>query len=645
MLITLSKISKIYNGSHVIKDVDLTVSKLDRLGLIGLNGCGKSTLLRMIAGRELPDGGDISYGGNVTVGYLEQGTGLNTENSVFEEMRQVFSHLLEIKAQMTEIEECFHTEDMPAVNAQSPESKPHDVLNKYAEISAYFEQNDGYAIDYKIKTVLNGMGFGEQMYAREVSALSGGEKMKLSICKLLLEQPDLLMLDEPTNHLDLQTLAWLEQWLKSYKGALLTVSHDRYFLDMICTGICEIENTVLKRYKGGYSSFLALKELDLKSQRKQYESLKKKAADLQDYVARNHVRASTAKSAHSKALALERLGEITDPEIRHTDVKLKFEFDVNPSLDLLEVKNLDLTAGEKVLAKNISFEVKRTQRVGVIGANGTGKSTLIKALINKEKGVTWGVNVRPAYFEQGNTFAVKQTVFEHLRELYPAMSDYEIYSLLASVRLYGENVHKEIGVLSGGETAKVKLAIIMKSKSNILLLDEPTNHLDLASREVLEKALSEYEGTVIFVSHDRFLLDKLADRIIEFTGSGVRIFNGNWTHYQQSQTKPDIGLRGGENLSASKKNSVSENPDRSYVHISAKEKRSLEAARRNKRAEYEKNLEQLEAELNVLEHEITKEEVYTDFNLMNEKCRRMEEIRKLTEECFQFLIEFEENPQ
>ncbi|MGN1036827.1 MAG: ABC-F family ATP-binding cassette domain-containing protein, partial [Ruminococcus sp.] len=531
MLINLTDINKFYNGNQVLKNINLTIDESDKIGLVGVNGCGKSTLIKIIIGKTDPDrfterDGIVSKASKTTIGYLEQMGGLDSESTVIDEMKKVFSNIDNAIATMREIE----------IEMSKGNTSRND---EYHRLSSWVESNDGYNTDVKIKMILNGMGFTENELGRTVSGFSGGEKTRLAIAKLLLEEPNILILDEPTNHLDFKTIMWLEDYLKSYKGAVLVVSHDRFFLDRVCTSICEIERGVLTRYKGNYSAFTRLKEEAVARQEKEYELQQKEIAKMEDYVAKNLVRASTSKSAKSRIKALDKMERIEKPITYTKSAKIRFTYPVEPPIDVLSVKNIDISVGEgrerKTLLDEISFSVRRGDKVGIIGDNGIGKSTLLKIIQEKipHKGlVRWNSNIRISYFEQESTNLNKAlTVMEELHHRYPSMTELEIRNILAQVRLTGENVFKETGVISGGERAKLCFAIMMLEHGNVLILDEPTNHLDLSSKDSIEQALEEYTGTIIFVSHDRYLLSKIATRIIELKSDGYEIYENNFAKY------------------------------------------------------------------------------------------------------------------
>ncbi len=635
MLIRLNDVNKIYNGNLVLQNIDLTIEDRDRIGLIGVNGCGKSTLLKLITGQILPDhikegDGEIAYSGKTTVGYLEQMSGLDRESTVWTEMRSVFSELLDAQERMRQLEE-------------KMQSGSSDVADEYHRLQSWFESNEGYQIDVKIKTILGGMGFDESTYDRIISGFSGGEKTRLAIAKLLLEEPNLLILDEPTNHLDFKTVMWLEDYLRDYKGALLIVSHDRYFLDRLCTSICEIERTRLTRYKGNYTAFTALKEAAVARQMKEYELQQKEIAKLEDYVTRNQTRASTAKSAQSRIKQLEKIERIEKPLTYHKQARVRFDFDIDPPQQLLTVQDIDISVGEgtarKTLVESLSFEVRRGEKWGIIGDNGIGKSTLLKELqgILPHKGrVRWTSNVKRSYFEQESAnLHPEKSIMQEIHDRVPTWTDLQVRSLLGQVRITGEDVYKPVGVISGGERAKVCFAVMMIERGNVLILDEPTNHLDISMKEVIEDALMEFSGTILFVSHDRYLLDRVADRILEITADGIRIYQGGFQSWLDAEQQRQRELRTAQTVQKPA-------PKGEKPAYRSKQQRALEAKQRSRKRELEKLSDELQQELDLLNEEIAREEVYSDFELMQQKCHRMDEIRIMLDETLDELIMIED---
>lgn len=629
MLLNVEHLYKYFNGQALLKDINFTVEDREAVGLIGINGCGKSTLLNIITGSEgfdkTPEGlGSVNIAGKASIGFLRQNSGLNSELTIGEEMKNAFAPLLETLDKMKVLEK-----------KMADGGDIDSISHEYAELSSYFEARDGYRIDVKIKQVLNGMGFGSTPTDRVISTLSGGEKTRLALAKLLLEEPNLLILDEPTNHLDFETLMWLEDYLKGYKGAIIIVSHDRYFLNKVCTRICEIEQGRLTSYRGDYSSYLVQKKMNSERQLKEYEAQQKEIAKLEDYVAKNLVRASTSKMAKSRQHMLDRIERIDKPLMYTKPPKIKLEYDIEPTKDIVRVVDCPLVVGEgadkKELIKSLTMNVRRGEHVAIIGANGIGKTSILKliqGIIPHEGGnISWGGNVKISYFEQEHAILdPHKTVLEEIMDRYPRLSEQQARSVLGAVLLTGENVFKPISVLSGGERAKLCFAIMALNRGNVLVLDEPTNHLDLSTKEVLEDALAEFGGTIILVSHDRYLLNKVASRIIEIKHDGVNSYEGNFDAYseavnaaRQLKMQSEAEIKRAEEEKAYKKNKA-----RQYR---SKEQRAADAQKRNRIRELEKEIEDTEVLIFELENAISDPEIASDYSKMSEKCKELEEAK------------------
>ena len=629
MLLNVEHLYKYFNGQALLKDINFTVEDREAVGLIGINGCGKSTLLNIITGREgydeTPEGlGSVNIAGKASIGFLRQNSGLNSELTIGEEMKNAFAPLLETLDKMKVLEK-----------KMADGGDIDSISHEYAELSSYFEARDGYRIDVKIKQVLNGMGFGSTPTDRVISTLSGGEKTRLALAKLLLEEPNLLILDEPTNHLDFETLMWLEDYLKGYKGAIIIVSHDRYFLNKVCTRICEIEQGRLTSYRGDYSSYLAQKKMNSKRQLKEYEAQQKEIAKLEDYVAKNLVRASTSKMAKSRQHMLDRIERIDKPLMYTKPPKIKLEYDIEPTKDIVRVVDCPLVVGEgsdkKELIKSLTMNVRRGEHVAIIGANGIGKTSILKliqGIIPHEGGnISWGGNVKISYFEQEHAILdPHKTVLEEIMDRYPRLSEQQARSVLGAVLLTGENVFKPISVLSGGERAKLCFAIMALNRGNVLVLDEPTNHLDLNTKEVLEDALAEFGGTIILVSHDRYLLNKVASRIIEIKHDEVNSYEGNFDAYSEAvNAARQLKMQSEAEIKrAEEEKAYKENKARQYR---SKEQRAADAQKRNRIRELEKEIEDTEVLIFELENAISDPEIASDYSKMSEKCKELEEAK------------------
>ena len=643
MIVSIESINKYFNGEVLLKDISLTIEEKETVGLIGSNGCGKTTLLNIITGCEefdkAPDGsGSISVDPRAVVGYLRQNSGLESHRTIEEEMRSAFEQLISTKERM----------DILSAQMQTAQGEELEkISHEYSRLNTYFEARDGYRMDVRIKQVLGGMGFGETDTSQVVDTLSGGEKTRLALAKLLLEQPDLLILDEPTNHLDLNTLMWLEEHLKSYKGSVLVVSHDRYFIDRVCTRICEIEQGHIYSYKGDYSAYLVQRKMRDERMMKEFEAQQKEIAKLEDYIARNKVRASTAKMAKSRQHMLDRIDRLDKPSSYTKPPKIDLCYDIEPTKDIVKVSQCPLEVGEgeqkRVLIKDLSFNVRRGEHVGIIGPNGIGKSSILKliqGLIPHDGGsISWGNNVKISYFDQEHKELDRHnTVIGEVQRKNPRLSDGDARNVLGSVLIRGENVFKPVSVISGGERAKLYFAIMALNRGNVLVLDEPTNHLDMMTKEVLEDALAAFEGTIILVSHDRYLLNKVADRILEVTAEGVNSYEGNFDAYYREYTTQQQALQAQAEQQKKASELAAYEQKKQQSHKS-KQQRALDAKRREQIRQLEKEIEQTEELIAKLEGEISDPAVAADYSSINEKCSQLDRARQKLEEDMELWAE------
>lgn len=624
MLISTKELNKSFGENLILKNINMTIEDKTRYGLIGVNGAGKSTLLSILMGELDYDGGELYKASGLNIGYLKQNTGLDRSSTIIAEMRNVFSDLLCVENDLHILEEKMQSA------AEHDSSEYKRLMSEYSKKQAYFESCDGYNIDIRIKTILNGMGFQEKDLDTEIRTLSGGEKTRLAIAALLLEEPNLLILDEPTNHLDFKTLNWLENYLvESYKGSLLIVSHDRYFLDKTVDNMFEIQNGRLESYPGNYSKYLVLRAERRELQQKEYEAQQLEIAQMETYIQKNIARASTSASAKSRVKALESMEIIEKPDADIKPIKLRFDIIKEPYKDVLTVENLDVSVGDELitLCESVDFNVKRGEKIALIGDNGIGKSSFLKTIQglipHKHGTVTWGKNTSISYYEQENlNLNPDNLAIDELWDRFPRVPEASIRKILGSVRLTKEDVYKPVKVISGGERAKLAFCIIMLEKSNVILFDEPTNHLDLPSKEVLEQALNDYEGTLIFVTHDRYLLNKVPDKIAEMTKDGIMIYDGNYEYYKER--KEWLKAKNRENTADNKENkmSVKQTSNGSYR---SKEQRRADAQRKQRVAELERLIAETEDAISVLEKEMAAEEVFYDYKLMAEKTAQLEE--------------------
>jgi len=613
MILSLENITKSFGAHLVLSEVTAKIEDNDKIGLVGPNGAGKSTLLNIICQDLEVDGGTLSLSGK-SLGFLRQNSGLDNNGSILSEMRGVFSPLYEMQRQMRELE--------VQISAATNRAAGYEELTAlYAGIQTRFESLDGYLIDVKISTVLNGMGFLGVDTATPIHTLSGGEKTRLALCKLLLEAPELLILDEPTNHLDFKTLLWLEEYLRSYKGALLVVSHDRYFLDQLCTSIWALEQNRLDVYSGNYSRYVVQKAERDERLRKEYEMQQAEIAEMKDFIARNIVRASTTARAQSRQKALDKMELTEKPRPPAKPANIRFTYKREPVQDVLSVEKLALAVGEgsdrKELCSNVDFSLRRGDKVALIGLNGIGKSSFLKALqgiIPTEKGnIYWGKNTDISYFEQEElNFSPEKSALDELWDRFPREYEHTIRTVLGNVGLTGENVYKRVGALSGGERAKLKFALLILSCGNVLLMDEPTNHLDAATKEALDTALCAYTGTLLIISHDRYLLNKFPDKIAEMHNDHIAVYPGRYDSYvQQKNREAPLPSPVRRETAAAKQQSG---------HYRSKKQRSENAARKKRIAELESLIEALETEIFQLENDTADPRIARDYILLQEKC-------------------------
>lgn len=628
MLASLENVTKSFGDQTIFQGVSLKIEEGDRIGLIGVNGAGKSTLLEVLEGTQEFESGQRSIQNGLAIGFLRQNSGLMGENTIHQEMRSAFSALLEIKQKLKTL-----AAQLETLDKQSPQAM--EITQEYARLQTYFEANEGYLIDIKINTVLHGMGFGSRDPSTPVKALSGGEKTRLALCRLLLQAPKLLILDEPTNHLDFASLDWLEEYLEGYKGAIVVVSHDRYFLDKLVTKIWELDRKEFFSYKGNYTKYTQLKEERYQRQLKEYEAQQVQIAALEDYIARNKVRATTAQMAKSREKELERLPRIAKPKPPVPPANIRFSFEKEPVKEVLHVTGLALSVGQgaekRQLCSNLDFDLLRGQKVALVGANGVGKSTFLKTLMNLlslEQGkIVWGKHVKVSYFEQEQTkLHPNKTVLQELWDRYPKAYEQEIRTALGGVRFSGDTIYKRVDALSGGEKARLKFAIMMLEKGNVLLLDEPTNHLDLATKDVLDRALMEYEGTILAVSHDRYLLSRMPTKIVEMTPEGFIWYDGGYEKYKNRQAAAIGAANAAKEPFADAQGAAA--PAGTNEYYRSKKQRAQQVARKKRFVQVEEEISQLEEEISQKEGLLASPQVASDYEQVALLCQELESLRE-----------------
>ena len=537
IILSAQHIAKSFGVNAVLRDVSLTVQQGDRIGLVGVNGCGKSTLMRILAGLDAQDGGEISLVRGLRVGYLAQQNMVTSGETVWNELQKVYEQVFAMEKKLRELED-------EMAHAHTDVQRFAQLSADYDRLTQRFEEADGYSWKSMVSGVLNGLGFKPAQYDQCVDSLSGGEQTRLCLARLLLQKPDLLLLDEPTNHLDMETLQWLENYLAAYKGSVLVISHDRYFLDHVCTGIVEILMGSSEQYNGNYTRYIAQRQERFESRMRAYEIQQKEIERQQAIIARYRMfnREKSIRAAESREKALDRMEKLEKP-VDERAIRFSFEARRRTGEDVLQLTEISKSFGEKHLFHDLTLRVRAGDRVALIGPNGVGKSTLIKIIVGEEQPDTgfirYGSNVDIGYYDQHqSTLHADKTVLDEIWDRFPQMEQSNVRGALGMFLFTGDDVFKPIHTLSGGEKGRVALTALMLRKDNLLLLDEPTNHLDMDSREVLEDALADFGGTIITVSHDRYFINRIANRIIEMQPDGVTEYIGNYDDYIERKNRP-----------------------------------------------------------------------------------------------------------
>lgn len=642
ILLQVNQLNKYYGADLVLSNIKLEIHTRDRIALVGRNGSGKSTLLKIIAGELAYDSGEIIKPKEVTIGFLDQHTGLVSDRTIWDEMLTVFEHLRSMEKRLRNLEQ-----EMAKEETYTDEGKYKQILSEYDYLQHEFKELGGYQYEADIRSVLHGLNFSTFNYQEtKISNLSGGQKTRLALGKLLLSKPDILILDEPTNHLDIDTLTWLEQYLQSYDGAILIVSHDRYFLDKLVNQVYECAQTTLTKYVGNYSQYLVQKAENYERDLKMYEKQQDEIARMKEFIAKNLTRASTTKRAQSRRKALERMQMIDKPHRDDKSANFSFQIERQSGNEVLNVVDLAIGYGANQISKNIHFRIQRGDSIALLGPNGVGKSTLLKTIVGQLQALSgnihFGANVTIAYYdqEQANLTSNKR-VLNELWDEYPTKTEKEIRTILGNFLFSGDDVLKTVSTLSGGEKARLSLAKLMMLNANFLILDEPTNHLDLDSKEILENALVDFPGTILFVSHDRYFINRIATKVFELSTDGVTEYLGDYDYYiEKKEEMMEI-----QKLSEESEHNQTQEPasdlDAKTRYEQEKELKKLERQKKRRVEEIETLIESLEMEIAEKEQQFLHPEIYSDHTKVAELNKEIEKAKAKIETLLEEWSELE----
>ena len=625
IVVSGTDINKTYGTDVVLEDVSFHVNKGDRIGIVGPNGSGKTTLLSIIAGELPASSGNVYIRSEYTIGYLKQKNHFFAGGTVIEEAEKNFEHFFKMEKDIERLSQAISDHTSPSFDSD---------LAKYSQLMEDYENAGGYTYKSELRAVLKHMGFDEEAQHKKIDMLSGGERTRLALSCMLLKKPDILMLDEPTNHLDLSMLAWLETYLKSYNGTIMLVSHDRYFLDKLVDHIFDMTGGELVEYKGNYSEYLVKRDERLQVMLKEYEKQQKEIARQEEIIRRfkQHNTEHLVKRAQSREKRLAHLEILERPETKQAKLKLSFDANYKSGNDVVIAEDLEKSYGEKHLFSHVSMDIKKGEKICFIGDNGIGKTTLMKILLGREKAddgyLKIGYNVEWGYYDQGQLLLDdNETVLGEMKNAYHLYTDTEMRSLLGRFLFFGDDVFKKVGSLSGGEKAKLSLLKLMLSGANTLVLDEPTNHLDIDSKEVVEAAISEFAGTVLIVSHDRFLLSKIPDRIFELTEDGLVEYKGKFDYYLEKKEAMEAAC---EELVQEAPEVVTSQDDRQLKKQQEAEDRRL----KRRTEELEAKIHQLEGAISELETEMCKEERVIDVAYMREAAEALTNLKEELDDCY-----------
>lgn len=634
IILSCNNISKFYLAKEILKDISFSIDEGEKIGLVGLNGSGKTTLFNILA-KEIPkDGGEIYTQKNLRIGYLKQHTQIQSENTVFNECLKVFDHLIEMEKNLRILEEKISIE-----GKKGDSETLQNLMEEYSNISEQFSNQNGYGFKSEIKGTLKGLGFSDEDMDKKVNNLSGGQKSRLALAELLLQKPDLLLLDEPTNHLDIEAISWLEKFLNEYKGSALIISHDRYFLDNVSSRIFHLENLELKTYNGNYTEFMKKRKVEMELLKKQYENQQKEIERQEEIIKRflNYGGQRYINQAQSRQKMLDKMKKIDKPLVDSKKTKLTFEPKIKSGRDVLAVETLEKSFDETPLFKNVSFNIYRGEKVGLIGPNGIGKTTLFKIILNNMPStygkITLGHHVNIGYFDQEQTnLHLDKTIIDEIWDENPKLDYYQIRTYLSQFLFFGDDIFKEVEDLSGGERSRLALLKLMLSKTNFLLMDEPTNHLDIDSKEVLEESLKNYNGTLFVISHDRYFLNTVTDKILELSKEGMEEFLGNYDYYVEKKNQIE---------------EVEEEETKTKTQIKLekkKERKKIEEKRKIKKktTELENQIILNEEKIVNIDEKLADPNIYDNLEKVKQLTEKREETQRLVEKLYDELINLEE---
>lgn len=634
IILSCNNISKFYLANEILRDLSFSINEGDKVGIVGLNGSGKTTLFNILAKETPKDSGKIYTQKNLKIGYLKQHTQVESENTIFEECLKVFTPLINMEKKLRTLEKEISIES----NKGETETL-QKFLEKYSTLSEEFSNQNGYGFKSEIKGTLKGLGFSEEDMEKKVNNLSGGQKSRLALAKMLLKNPDLLLLDEPTNHLDIEAISWLEKFLNDYKGSALIISHDRYFLDNVVERIFHLENLELKIYNGNYTEFMKKRKTQMEQLKKQYENQQKEIERQEEIIERflNYGGQRYIRQAQSRQKLLDKIKRIDNPVSSSKKTKLVFEPKIKSGRDVLEVRSLAKSFNETQLFKDIDFNIYRGEKVGLIGPNGIGKTTLFKIILGNVSStqgeITLGHHVNIGYFDQEQTnLNLNKTIIDEIWDENPELDYYQIRTYLSQFLFFGDNIFKEVGDLSGGERSRLALLKLMLSKSNFLLMDEPTNHLDIDSKEILEEALQNYNGTLFVISHDRYFLNTVTNKIFELSSKGIEEFLGNYDYYIEKKNQVE-------------KNEEGNTKTRTQIKLEKKKikkKKEKERNMKKKILDLEKQILLSEEKIGEIDEKLANPNIYNDIEKVKKLTLEREKNQDFVEKLYDKLINLEE---